>query len=309
MIKAGEEALRSSASREALNYYQEALSLYLNKYGDTADPEKLKMLEKNIGIAFFNKGEYENALTYFDRVLKRWGIKPPQNKILIRLKLLFDILKVISHLYFPSIKSVRIPDHRDNEIFDLSWKKAQTLTFVDPTRHFPELIGDIKKILGFDLRKIENGYNWLSGGSGLFSYTGISFRLSNRLLEYTEGVIDNNNYKELFTFNFFKLLHNCMVGNWEDIQDYDESLLDHNLKIGQFWEASIYLNFYVLVKQDQGEFKVVQKAIKKLSEIADRYEYQVARTFQLTRETSLLTEYKKLYDAKKKIRKIGIVLY
>ena len=309
MIKAGEEALRSSASREALNYYQEALSLYLNKYGDTADPEKLKMLEKNIGIAFFNKGEYENALTYFDRVLKRWGIKPPQNKILIRLKLLFDILKVISHLYFPSIKSVRIPDHRDNEIFDLSWKKAQTLTFVDPTRHFPELIGDIKKILGFDLRKIENGYNWLSGGSGLFSYTGISFRLSNRLLEYAESVIDKNNFKELLAFNVFRLVHNVMAGNWEDIQDYDESLLDHNLKIGQFWEASIYLNFYVLVKQDQGEFKVVQKAIKKLSEIADRYEYQVARTFQLTRETSLLTEYKKLYDAKKKIRKIGIVLY
>ena len=167
MIKAGEEALRSSASREALNYYQEALSLYLNKYGDTADPEKLKMLEKNIGIALFNKGEYENALKYFDRVLKRWGIKPPQNKILIRLKLLFDILKVIPHLYFPSIKSVRIPDRRDNEIFDLSWKKLQALTIVDPTRHFPQIIGDIKKSLGFDVRKIENGHNWLLGGGGL----------------------------------------------------------------------------------------------------------------------------------------------
>ncbi len=30
MIKAGEEALRSSASREALNYYQEALSLMVS---------------------------------------------------------------------------------------------------------------------------------------------------------------------------------------------------------------------------------------------------------------------------------------
>ena len=33
MIKAGEQAMRSSASSEALHYYQEALKLYLKKYG------------------------------------------------------------------------------------------------------------------------------------------------------------------------------------------------------------------------------------------------------------------------------------
>ena len=41
LIKAGEEALKSSASSEALHYYNEALNLYLNKYGETADPGKI----------------------------------------------------------------------------------------------------------------------------------------------------------------------------------------------------------------------------------------------------------------------------
>ncbi|MDH4205100.1 MAG: AAA family ATPase [Desulfobacteraceae bacterium] len=213
MIKAGEEALRSSASREALNYYQEALSLYLNKHGETADPEKLKMLEKNIALAFFNKGEYESALTYFDRVLKRWGVKPSQNKIFVLIKLVFDLLKVIPNLYFPSKKSKKIPDNRDNEIFNLSYKKLQTLTFVNAMRKLTEGVGTVKKSLGFDLRKIENGYNWPLTGSAQFSYTGFSFSLSNRFLEYAESVVDKKNIKELLAFNFYKLIQTVFLEN------------------------------------------------------------------------------------------------
>jgi predicted ATPase len=54
LVKAGEEALKSSASSEALHYYTEALKLYLKKYGDDADPGKVSMIESNIAIALFN---------------------------------------------------------------------------------------------------------------------------------------------------------------------------------------------------------------------------------------------------------------
>jgi tetratricopeptide (TPR) repeat protein len=234
MIKAGEEALRSSASREALNYYQEALRLYLNKHGDAADPEKLVMLEKNIALTFFYKGEYADALVYFDSALKRLDIKPLQNKILMLIKLVFDLLKVALNLYFPLKKSRKIPDNRDNEIFDLSYKKTITLIYVNPMRGFAEHFEIYKKALRFDLRKIEDGYYLPLYGSGWTSFSGFSFRLSKKFLECTEGVIDKKNLKELLDYNLYKLIHNCWSGDWNDIRDYDESSLDQNLKIGQF---------------------------------------------------------------------------
>ena len=58
LVKAGEEAMKSSASSEALNYYREALNLYINRYGEKANPEKVAMLEKNIALALFNWGQY-----------------------------------------------------------------------------------------------------------------------------------------------------------------------------------------------------------------------------------------------------------
>ena len=46
MTRAGEEALRSSASSEALNYFREALKLYVDRYGEKADPQKLISFKK-----------------------------------------------------------------------------------------------------------------------------------------------------------------------------------------------------------------------------------------------------------------------
>ena len=78
MIKAGEEALRTSASSEALHYYQEALRLYQDKSGQAADPDKLAYFEKNIAIALFNKSQWVEALKYIEGVLDRWGAPLPK---------------------------------------------------------------------------------------------------------------------------------------------------------------------------------------------------------------------------------------
>jgi predicted ATPase len=64
MIRAGEEALKSAASSEALNYYREALELYLKKQGENADPAKVVMLEKNIARSLYYKGQFAEALPY-----------------------------------------------------------------------------------------------------------------------------------------------------------------------------------------------------------------------------------------------------
>ena len=102
MVKAGEEALRSSASSEALHYFQEALKLYMTKYGDAADPERLVDFERKIALAYFNKGQLENALFFFDKVLSRWGRQPLKNRVAIYFKLGYDMLLMIYRVYMPA---------------------------------------------------------------------------------------------------------------------------------------------------------------------------------------------------------------
>ena len=77
MIKAGQEAMKSAASSEALGYFEEALAMYRSKFGEKASPEKIAMLEKNIAYALFNKGEQVKAADYFTKVLEYHGESIP----------------------------------------------------------------------------------------------------------------------------------------------------------------------------------------------------------------------------------------
>jgi class 3 adenylate cyclase/tetratricopeptide (TPR) repeat protein len=301
MVKSGEEALRSSALSEALDYYQDALKLYLNRYGDGADPEKLAMFEKNIALAYFYKGEYSDALNYFDSLLFRWKMKPPSNKIAVFLKFLFDFLRVLKEVYFPSNKSKLIPDSNDNEFFDISYKKAITLVFVNPTRNFTEQMGTIRKSFRYDLSKINNGYIMPLSGSGLFSYTGFSFKLSNKFLEYAERVVDEDNFKQLFELKYYSLLHNCWSGDWEKVKGYDDFLVNQNLKIGQFWEVVTFIYFYAMVLNDKGEFLSVKLEIEKLAKIAEEYNSEYAKNEQFVLESYYYLQIRQFDKAQKSL--------
>jgi len=213
LIKAGEEALRSSASSEALNYYQEGLKLYLRKYGGAADPQKLSTFEKNIAFALFNKGKYAKAVEYFDSVLERLGAGSSKSKMVTGFRLFSGLLDLIKNLYLPSRNSKRAPDEKDNEILDLYYRKAISLVYLDSERCFVEFLGALKRLNKFDITKVKNGVRMWMSASGLFSWTGISFKLSKKILEYSKDEFNKTDIKDLLYYDLFELLYNFFTGN------------------------------------------------------------------------------------------------
>ena len=109
----------------------------------------------------------------------------------------------------------------------------------------------------------------------------------------------NRDLKELLFLNFCKLIQNCSIGNWDFFRNYDESLLNENLKMGNLWEVTGYIVFHCIVKLEQGDFKAASPLIERLSDIADSYENESARAHKLARETQFLIQCRKLYDAQK----------
>ena len=301
LIKAGEVALRSSGSSEALHFYQEALKLYIKKYGDDSDPTKLAMLEKNIALAFFNKGQHINALEFFDSVFERWGVKSSKNKIFTAFRLVSDLLSLLANLYIPSGKAKKAPDKNTDEFFDLHYKRAILLVYVDPTRSFVEFLRGLRKLNRYNITEIENGVGLWMSSCLVFSWAGISYSISKKALEYAKDIIDKNNVKELLYYNFFHLLYNFFIGNWDNIEKYDENLVDLNLNIGEFWLASTYIVFQGFFRIEKGELEEAQRVIDMLSEIWKVYANEDAREYQSSLSIKLLLECRKLADGKEKV--------
>ncbi len=80
---------------------EEALNLYLQKNPDLADPEKVAMLEKNIALALYNRGQYVEAIEYFDKALNYYWGKLPQNPVSSLFKFSSAFFHFLITLYFP----------------------------------------------------------------------------------------------------------------------------------------------------------------------------------------------------------------
>ena len=280
MVKAGDEALRSSASSEALHYFQEALQLYNAKYGDNADPAKLANFGKNIGIALYNKAQWAKAVEYLDKVLERWGAPLPKRGLVGMVKLAWGLLVMIKMIYLKWPNSKKVPGDRDLEVIELWYRAGTALAFSDNTRQFQVAMDSLRYMTKFDLSKMPKVSGYWGGVASVFSITGLSFNLSNRLLEVSHRYSVADDIGDLMQYTCFStIVYHCQ-GSWGKINGLDENLLNSSLRIGDFWHVSMYLWFYGLVKIEQGssgtEFRHFLMVIDKLYKIGETFNYAEA---------------------------------
>ena len=297
MIKAGEEALRSSASSEALNYYQEALRLYLKKHGETGDPEKLAMFEKNIALALYNRGDLTKALEHFDKALTFYGVKSPKSPITITLKVLICFIHLLISLYLPFLKFKKTPTDEAKRLQMLSEKRQDCLPFVAPKRFVFEAFYLIREWSKYELTKLEKGAALFSALSSLFYFSGISFRLSRKILKSFESKIDRNDVTSKLIYETHTLNHNVLAGNWDIVKEYDDDLINKSLSMGEFMMSHVYLLYHALISRERGCFDETQRRIDKLFEIANTYEFDNATRCAIFLEVDFLLKYGRIYQA------------
>jgi len=232
LIKAGAEALKSSASSEALYYYKDAIKLYTKRYGDAVDPNKMAEFEENVAFAFFNRGHHAEAIDYFDKTLNRLGFKEPKNKIFILIELIINLLNIVKDLYLPSIRRKKAPTSSEKKVLNIILAKGQSLTSVDAKRFFTDTIMGIKRCLKFDPSTSQLVFNFISGASVVFSYTGFSFTISKRILDYARKSLPATDDKiSPYFYKMCETVHNFLTGSWH--KEFGENLIDYDIKIGE----------------------------------------------------------------------------
>ena len=296
LIKAGEEALKSSGSSEALHYYQEALGLYLKKFGDTADPEKIAMLEKNIAIAYYNRGQFGQALTCFDKVLTFYGVKANRVSVSGIFKLLFRFLYLLAALYTPFIRGKKPPSDRDREIIRLIYDRDECLLPLDNKRFFFEYIINSNLFIPFDLSSVKKGPDKFLGLSLMFSYGGISFRLSKKILMLVKEKVNRADPFSVLVYEVCGVMHDALSGDWSFNNEYDDDLVNQNLKkTGSLIPG--YLGFHFRKRMERGFYAGAKELVTKLAEIGNVYEHEFSIVQKYRLKTFLLMKWGKIREA------------
>ncbi len=233
MEKAGDEAMRSCASSEALHYFQEALKLYLTKHGHDADPLKLADFEKKIGLAFYNKAQWVQAVEYFDKVLERWGTPVPQRGPAGIARGILDLLVLLKNIYLRFPGSVKTPTEQDSKAFALYYREYYlSIGYFDGIRMFLGAIVMLRRTTKFDQSKIPKLSNYWLAVATSFTISGLSFRLSNRFFESSKRFVVAKDIESRMNYVFMSNGITLCQGACEKIKDIDENLLNASLGIG-----------------------------------------------------------------------------
>ncbi len=300
LIKAGDEALKSSASSEALYYFKDAIKLYTKRYGDAVDPNKMAEFEENVAFAFFNRGHHAEAIVYFDKTLNRLGVKEQKNKIFILIELIINLLNIVKDLYLPSIRRKKAPTSLDNKVLKIFLRKGESLSSVDAKRFFTDVIVGVKRCFKFDPSKSQLVFNIISGGAVIFSYTGFSFTISKRILDYARKNLPATDDKiSPYFYKMCETIHNFLTGNWHE--EFGENLIDYDIKIGEILCASHHLAFLGFIYIELGDFDHTKNIITKLRRIGDEFGDDGAKVIFYHLNGLLLKKQRKLEDALKAI--------
>jgi type II secretory pathway predicted ATPase ExeA/tetratricopeptide (TPR) repeat protein len=297
LIKAGEEALKSAASSEALNYYQEALRLYFSKHGERGDPATIATLRRNIAIAHFNKGHMFDAVANIDLVLEYWGERRKKNQVSKIFSLLGNLFVVLSRLYIPSLWGSRTPRTRDIERLVLTYYRGRALAYIDTNRFFIDTIVLLRLCNRFDITKIDDGAIIYYACSALFSFSGLSFAISKKIQDYGQKFLNKEDKKAAFAFRFYELIHDVLCGNWKEVRDYDEEGIDYSASIGELFSAITYSLWYSYIHTCQGHFEDAKKSVNKMRVIADNFDSDDARVSEYIGRIFLLSHQRFLSDA------------
>ncbi|MBP7736151.1 MAG: AAA family ATPase [Spirochaetes bacterium] len=276
MLKAGEEAMKASASSEALGYYSRALELYRNKYKNKSDPEKIAMIEKNIALAYFYRSDWNESLKYFRPALEFYWGKFPRSRFGSATKTVNCIAHHLISLYMPLVKWKRVPSEHDVDNIRLFHKMLYAVMLTQPWQFFINTYYFWKYFSQFNFRLFEFGVGILATNSVLFSYTGISFSVSKMSLKLAEKNINPDNTISILYYTLSSTIFNVLSGNWIDLPATDDLVKNGN-DIGEYINTASLLFFESLLNAERGNFSCCDSKITKLEEIYLQYSLNSAK--------------------------------
>jgi len=296
--RAGDAAVRLAASDEAVYFFGQAVDRLRQGRGAQTDPDRLATLERKLGEAFMNRGDLTEAVGHFDQALALLAAAPPSSNATRALRLARTAVTLARQIYLPlRIRPKARATDRDRTILAVMYARAQAQTTTRPAAFLGDTLENLVRLSRVSAESVERAGAMYASAVGIFSYGGISFRISRTLLEIGQGEVREDDPSDLLTFRLMRFLHHYLAGEWSEANLVDAEPLDANLQIGRLWEVATYLNLEAAFRIYRGEFEQADLLIERLGWMRERYRYELAASAHDALLTYLALERRQLPDA------------
>ena len=298
LFRAGEEAARTAAFAEALEFFRQAGALYRQLHPEGGDARYQAAIEKNIALALLNTGQLTTCIGHFDAALEHLGRPLTTSQASAYLGFAGNLALLLGQLYLKLGWRRRVKDwDQERQASEILFNRARAEITSDPTRLFFESIAALRRFNEIDARQVEQSSAIYASAAGMFCYSGISFSVGKRIMRQARALVQPGNVQQEFTCASMEFIIRYLEGHWGDGHVVDENLLDEALRHGQLWDANTYLGLYCDRLLRQGRFEEARVVLRRLEAMRDDYGYSFAGTNHDGMTAILLAEERRLEEA------------
>ncbi|TFH24257.1 MAG: hypothetical protein E4H03_04100, partial [Myxococcales bacterium] len=303
LLKAGEEAARTAASAEALQYFREGYRVYLEIHGERADTQKKAQLEKNIALALVNTGNLVESIDHFDVALRLYGQRVPTSSAGTWLQVVGDLSAVMLHAYVGSRRGGPRRDHSDeHDMFSCLYSRCRAVNIVDPNRSFFYNMAAMRYLGHVDPAAVDQAPGMYAATGAFFAFAGLSFRIGKRFLRIAESLARAERPLDRILCRTMGFVLHFHAGEWSREYELDDSLLEQALRYGLLWDADVYLGMLCERNLRQGSFEAAEVNLARLGELSRVFGYEFARSNELAMRGFLRLEQRRLDEARTELQ-------
>ena len=271
LMKAGEEAMQSAASSEAISYFEEAFKTYLKTSGDEPDPVRVTELYSKIGSAYQLGGKNEKAIEYFEKVLRHYGIAEPRTKIGQIKAFVSNFTSIFLYITIPGIRFRKEATDHEKWLLRVLYFNGKALYSYDSRRWFRQTVLTFNYFSRFTFSSNEYGQATLSAYSMLFNWTGISLSVARKILNLSGQKIELRPLYIQQEYYMFRKMHQFLEGDWR-MDPTLEEMYTSALKTGDIFTLTVYLLFCGFISVELGLEEETVEILKKMKTAGEEFE-------------------------------------
>jgi len=300
LLKAGKEASNTSASREAISYFTGALDLYVESSGSRQSKETITAIEKSLALAYYSGGYLKEAVPYFKKVLKYYGIYHYENNVIKILTFILNWILFNMRLSLPFFKRTRDPSFFDIEIYNFYYKYGECSGNIHPEEILFGAINIANLFFKYEPTKLKNGLLLELIVSFVLSWSGFSFTTAKKIIQASEKYINEEDAKVLLNYLEAIFFYDYLNGDWNrDFSFYlRDEIITYNIKEGRINEVAETILFVVPdYCVEKGQIKEAKNILQRYCNIGEEYNYKAAEIYSFIPRIFLLLKIRKLDEA------------
>jgi tetratricopeptide (TPR) repeat protein len=297
LILAGDEAARSGASTEALQFYLDALDRMPESQKNSTENEVIRDLEMKIANAYYAVGKPEDAVLRYDGVLKKYfNLNFPDNERW----LLFDGLRSAAFIIFVMRNSTWFFRKKLNDQLEVRSRLFNNYGFAvihSNPRHFMlKGLVILRITVSNNIHRSVPALSFFIVASTVFSMTGLSLKTAERMISFAERTDLENDPQLTSSYYFAVGIYDYFAGLWNRSFD-TERIASIGLGLGRYPTVVSWIFYIGMNAVEGGSKKDFRDRVARLDEAAETLDVSYARMLKYRLLTIGCLKFRKLEEA------------